>query len=426
MQLSLAATQSILALAQAAAILCISPARLPRAGAVTLCCFDKTGTLTDDHAALQGIAGLPDGAVQESFVATEDRRSLVLPVTLLPTDSPSRLVMATCHGLVKLPSGSIVGDPMETLAFMASGASLLDDTVTFSRRSSDDASTTQSNNISARWQILKRHAFCPILRRMSVIIRGEDKESFKQENVKVAYKMATKGQGFSSQGAFVVTKGAPEAILPLLKDAPTWYSETAAQLADKGARLLALAYKSISYTQDGIHVSRLQLEMDLCFAGFLVYSCPLKRDAHYTINALLQSAHEVVMVTGDHPRTAIHIATELAILPPLHVKDNGKPNSSSTLSWVLLDYTDSDGLVLRTPESVDSHLSIADPNLLNHLAPFSYISLTGAAMDALSHEAFYSLLPRLRVAARFSPKQKASLLAAFKSLGHTTLMCGDG
>lgn len=75
---------------------------------------------------------------------------------------------------------------------------------------------------------------------------------------------------------------------------------------------------SASDTADGEEqintISREQVESKLEFAGFLVFHCPLKPDAISTIRDLNDSSHRCVMITGDNPLTAAHVAKEVEIV----------------------------------------------------------------------------------------------------------------
>lgn len=61
-------------------------------------------------------------------------------------------------------------------------------------------------------------------------------------------------------------------------------------------------------------IAREKVECDLEFGGFLVFHCPLKPDAISTIRDLNDSSHRCVMITGDNPLTAAHVAMEVEIV----------------------------------------------------------------------------------------------------------------
>lgn len=109
----------------------------------------------------------------------------------------------------------------------------------------------------------------------------------------------------SEERFFVAVKGAPEAILPMLQEAPEWYEEVFLGYARQGCRVIALAIKHIPrLSSSALHAfERENAESKLKFVGFLVFHCPLKKDSVMAIRSLVESSHKVVMVTGDNSLT---------------------------------------------------------------------------------------------------------------------------
>ncbi|KAL8822994.1 MAG: hypothetical protein Q9191_006282 [Dirinaria sp. TL-2023a] len=394
MELSLAVNTSLAALSKFA-IFCTEPFRIPFAGRVDVACFDKTGTLTGEDLVVDGIAGL----------SLDKNRGTDAPDTELrsPLDAGQQtvLTLATAHALVKLDEGDIVGDPMEKATLTSLGWTLGRNDTLMSRPMAKGNSMGQDVV-----QIKRRFQFSSALKRQSSVATVVTNDRSNSKKVR---------------STFVGVKGAPETIQRMLTKTPPRYEETFKHFTRNGGRVLALGYRYLSADaelgQKRINdLSRDEVESGLTFAGFLVLQCPLKDDAVSSVRMLNESSHRCVMITGDNPLTAVHVARQVEII-------------------------DRDVLILDAPEhddsgerlvwrSVDDAVNIAvDPRepLSADILRGKDLCVTGYALTKYKDQpGLPQLLRHAWVYARVSPKQKEEILLGLRAAGYTTLMCGDG
>ncbi|KAI0746432.1 endoplasmic reticulum Ca-transporting P-type ATPase [Daedaleopsis nitida] len=369
MELSLAVNASLVALSKYA-IFCTEPFRIPSAGRVDVCCFDKTGTITAENLVVEGVVGV-------------DPSDLKKLVDVKATGRETTLALAAAHALVRLDDGTIVGDPME--------------------RTTLDA---------LNWQLSKGDNVAPVdpaaPHRTALIVRRRFQFSS-------ALKRMSTVSTLPGGRCIVATKGAPETIKRMLAVVPPEYDETFKWYTRRGSRVLALGFKEMdSLSIDKINkLPRDEVESGLQFCGFLVFHCPLKQDAVETLKMLGDSSHRCVMITGDNPLTAVHVARDVEIV-------------------------DRDALILDVPEgstglvwrSVDDSVTIpVDPSQPIDTSLFDKydICITGAAMKMYeTSPSWNDLVQNTWVYARVAPAQKEFILTSLKNLGYVTLMAGDG
>uniref|UniRef100_A0AAG5DGM3 Cation-transporting ATPase n=1 Tax=Anopheles atroparvus TaxID=41427 RepID=A0AAG5DGM3_ANOAO len=373
-ELSLAVNTSLLQLSKVF-VYCTEPFRMPFAGKVQICCFDKTGTLTSDNLVVEGIAGLkPDTSI--------------VPIGEIP--EPTAHVLGSCHSLVQLDEG-LVGDPLEKATLTAIDWNL----------TKGDSVVPKRGKFKAL-RIYHRFHFSSSLKRMSVL---------------AGYLIP-----FTNDTCYIGTvKGAPEVIVKMLKHVPEHYERTYLEYSRRGARVLALGYKTFGTldTNTVRELKRDDVERDLEFAGFIIISCPLKPDSKYAIKEIIQASHKVMMITGDNPLTACHVAKELrfsrrtiVILTP----PDGETTKGGSSEW----HWESINQELRLP---------VDERTVKELYREYDFCITGEGLQYLDRERYaylQQLIPYATVFARFAPKQKEYVITTLKKLGYYTLMCGDG
>lgn len=400
MELSLAVNTSLAQLSRYA-IFCTEPFRIPFAGRVDVACFDKTGTLTGEDLVVDGVAGLSLGK-EGAQTDSDGAHSQLTPVA--EVDLETTLVLATAHALVKLEEGDIVGEPMEKATLISLGWTLGRNDILTSKAAFQPQGAADSHINSV--QIKRRFQFASSLKRQSSVatVVKTDRQTQKK-----------------SKATFVGVKGAPETIRNMLIQVPPKYEETFKYFTRNGGRVLALAHKYLSAEseigQNRINnLKREEVECDLTFAGFLVLQTPLKDDAKKAVRMLNESSHRVIMITGDNPLTAVHVAREVEIVDRdvliLDAPENDQ--SGERLVWRSVD--DKINIPLDPSQPLDPKiLSIKD------------ICVTGYALTKFKDQtAWLQLLRHTWVYARVSPKQKEEIIIGLKDSGYTTLMCGDG
>lgn len=118
---------------------------------------------------------------------------------------------------------------------------------------------------------------------------------------------------------FVSVKGAVEEILnscefyevdglkvPFTEEKKKYWLQRNDELAQKGLRVLAFAWKETD--EDGV------LTNDLIFTGFIGFIDPPATGVKEAIDECRKAGIKIIMITGDHPATALTIARQLSLI----------------------------------------------------------------------------------------------------------------
>ena len=184
-------------------------------------------------------------------------------------------------------------------------------------------------------------------------------------------------------GVAVVTKGAPDVLLarctaervaeevrPLDDERRRALFATVEQLAERALRTLAVAYRPLpDASRPPVDES---LERELVYLGLVGILDPPRAEARAAIAEASAAGIRVLMITGDHPRTAARIASDLGIA----------------------------GRGGRT--------------------------LTGTELESMSDGALQAAVREVSVYARVSPEHKLRIVDALQADGQIVAMTGDG
>ena len=237
-------------------------------GSTTTICCDKTGTLTQNRMSVKRL-WLGGGFVEPADLAAQAR---------LVQDHRQLFVNAAlCHNLNEVDDHGrrkLLGDPME-VALAGLGRQVIGDLGGFSRSDEIPFDTDR--------------------KRMSVLCQ-------------------------TPQGRVLYCKGAPETVLaacdfvqfdagiaPLDAAATTRLLAAQDQMTEAGLRVLAFAHCQIN---DGTPAE----ERGMTLTGLIGLEDPPRREVPEAIARCARAGIRIIMVTGDHPHTALAIAREIGLV----------------------------------------------------------------------------------------------------------------
>lgn len=314
-------------------------------GSVTVICSDKTGTLTRNEMTVR--EAVTCGNRYQFTGAGYGRDGQILTADgSPPVESPNDLRMALtvasrCNAAHLVPGAvgagwQVVGDPTEGALLVAA------------RKGGIEPPAGRTDIV---WEI----PFDSERKMMSVAVR-------------------------TISGAVMYTKGAPEIVLarcvaerrdgqavPLTSDRRAEIAREAAGMATRALRVLALAYRELA-DSDGLS----RAEEGLVFAGLIGMMDPPREEAREAVLKCHEAGIRPVMITGDHPATALAIARELGIA------------------------LDGDTV------------------------------MTGIELDRLTDDELGARVTSIAVYARVAAEHKLRVVRAWQRAGHVVAMTGDG
>ena len=324
-------------------------------GSVTVVCSDKTGTLTRNEMtvrkvlvggreyAVTGVGYLPEGEFHAIAPGSGSAEGTKIAPAEHPALGQSLKIAAWCNAAQlhkKDGQWTVVGDPTEGALLVVAGKAGID-------------------IAQHREHVVHEAPFDSERKRMSVVVREKD-------------------------GLQVYAKGAPESILPLCTRVLTGDAQSEpfgheqrqnlldlnAELAGQALRVLAVAERRA--TDQDQQADEDELERDLTLVALIGMIDPPREEVKIAVQTGRRAGIRPLMITGDHPLTALAIGKELGL---------------------------------------------ADDNS---------IAVTGNDLNQLDEAALEKKLPQIAVFARVSAEHKQRIVKALKKQGEVVAMTGDG
>ena len=282
-------------------------------GSVTVICSDKTGTLTENRmtVTMVDIAGNRVDFLEEvkEYAPRLSEDDASHPVQGFSTAMGLMLVGgALCNDAVleeiegEPGNFSAVGDPTEgALVIAAAKAGLWkEDLLNFMPRIAELPFDSDRKRMTTVQAIDREHQFA-VLQPSQQIIQAANA---------APYLGITKG---SVDGLLDISTTVWVDDKPVPLDA-VWRNRIEganADMAKKGMRVLGIGYRFCNDPTDP--TCNQPLESDLTFIGMMGMIDPARPEVRDAVNIARGAGVRAIMITGDHPLTAMHIARELAI-----------------------------------------------------------------------------------------------------------------
>ena len=294
-------------------VLTRNTASIEMLGAATVLCVDKTGTLTQNKMMLSSLF------CDNQFYDTEKNGEKPLPECF--------------HDLLEYGYLASQRDPF--------------DPIEKEIKSTTEKFLLKTEHIHDQWKLVREYPLSKHLLALSHVWESSDRK----EHV-------------------IAAKGAPEAIADLCHFTTEQTKELlihVKELTDKGLRVLGVARSSFKedFLPDKQH------DFEFVFVGLLGFVDPFRSTVAPSLKECYTAGMRMIMITGDYPGTAQHIARQIG---------------------------------LKNPEQF----------------------ITGSELSKMNQEELREKIKTFNIFARVIPEQKLAIVDALKANGEIVAMTGDG
>jgi len=294
-------------------VLTRNTASIEMLGAATVLCVDKTGTLTQNKMILSSLF------CDNQFYDAEKNGEKLLPECF--------------HDLLEYGYLASQRDPF--------------DPIEKEIKSTTEKFLQKTEHIHDQWKLIREYPLSKHLMALSHVWESSDRK----EHV-------------------IAAKGAPEAIEDLCHFTKEQTKELlihVKEMTDKGLRVLGVARSS--FKEDSLPDK--QHDFEFVFVGLLGFVDPVRSTVTPSLKECYTAGMRMIMITGDYPGTAQHIARQIG---------------------------------LKNPEKL----------------------ITGPELSKMNQEELREKIKTINIFARVVPEQKLAIVDALKANGEIVAMTGDG